>query len=167
MADRVVDRAAGEVELTAVSKPAVSETAAVCIAVTNSQNSAGFPSREACPVCLCSMPLRIEGRFRIHGPIRDRCPGSGSLPASVSITFTAVSEEAVLMPLNEGSSTTDLLSYLRSCSKILKRVPRASRERAVRKLAAIQFWRVLCRLITIRRGNACSTFQVVAFKSRV
>ena len=41
------------------------------------------------------------------------------------------------MPLNEGSSTTDLLSYLRSCSKILKRVPRASCEHAVRKLAAV------------------------------
>ena len=73
--DRVVDRAAGEVEFTAVS-----ETAAVCIAVTNSQNGAGFPSREACPVCLRSMPLRIDGRFRIHGPIRDHCPVDLSPP---------------------------------------------------------------------------------------
>ena len=62
--------------------------------------------------------------------IRDRCPGSGSLPASVSITSPAVPEEAVPVPLNERSSTPDLLSYLRSRPKILKRVPRASRERA-------------------------------------
>ena len=64
-----------------------------------------------------------------HGQIRYRCPGSGSLPANVSITSPVVSEEAVPVPLNKRSSTPDLLSYLRSRPKILKRVPRASRER--------------------------------------
>ena len=69
-ADRAVDRAAGWVDLAAVSEPAVSETAAVVIAVSNPQNCqnrAEFPSREACPICSRSMPLRIDGRFRVDG----------------------------------------------------------------------------------------------------
>ena len=110
-ADRALDREPGQENLAAVSEPAVSVTASVVIAVSNPQNcqnGAKFPSCDACPICLISMQQRIDGRFRVHGPIRDRCPCSGSLPAKVSNTSPAVPEEAVPVPLNERSSTLDL-----------------------------------------------------------
>ena len=39
--------------------------------------SLGLADRIACPVCTRSMPLTKAGAIRIHGPLSNRCSGSG------------------------------------------------------------------------------------------
>ena len=39
--------------------------------------SQGLASRAGCPVCSRSMPLTKTGAIRIHGPLSNRCSGSG------------------------------------------------------------------------------------------
>ena len=39
-------------------------------------------SRATCPVCGRSMPVTKAGVFRIHGPLSNRCEGSGMLPSA-------------------------------------------------------------------------------------
>ena len=47
-----------------------------------SQNST---SSALCAACNRAMPLRRDGNMRIHGPVNDRCQGSGRPPLSVQV----------------------------------------------------------------------------------
>ena len=42
-----------------------------------------------CAVCLHTMPLRGEGAIHVHGPVGQRCVGSGKPPSSVGLNIAA------------------------------------------------------------------------------
>ena len=69
-----------------------------------------------------AMPLTKAGRIRVHGPVEDWCPGSQN-PSS-------------LLPQRERTPTQNFCPR-RPLVNILKRIPRASRGLAARKLATI------------------------------
>ena len=89
-------------------------------------------SRAPCHICLRPMPLRKDGAVRVHGPVGQRCPGSGSPP----LPHDTSSADA---PRQTGTQTPtpmedfSTLPYVR----LLKRLPRASRDQSARKLATI------------------------------
>ena len=49
-------------------------------------NQVGLSSslRALCPMCHCSMPVTRAGQMRVHGPLRNRCGGSGMSPSSTA-----------------------------------------------------------------------------------
>ena len=83
-------------------------------------NQLADSSRAPCSVCYRPMPVTRLGLIRVHGPVNDRCPGSRSPPAGAPI------------PANHSTFNPS-----RPGVKILKRVPRASRDLGARKLATI------------------------------
>ena len=90
--------------------------------------------RGCCSSCGRSMPVRLDGGIKIHGPIPNRCPGSGLPPSSPSCSSSAPSESCDLeaAPPNGG-----VINPGRSFGKTLKRIPRASREQVARKFADV------------------------------
>ena len=120
--------------------------------------------RRRSDVCGRSMPLMKAGVFRVHGPLSNRCRGSGMSPSSptaedslpVSAAFNASTQCSPLsvpvpvsnfMIANNSSAPTTVsadeaelfLSTIRDSSRarILKRIPRTSRHLAATKLASI------------------------------
>ena len=79
-------------------------------------------SRAQCPICLRTMPLTNAGLIRVHGPVEDRCPGSRNPPSS--------------LPQRERTPAQDFRPRRPSVNN-LKRISRASRGLAARKLATI------------------------------
>ena len=93
-----------------------------------------------CSVCHRSIAVTSAGLVRQHGPVFSRCPESRQPPA-VGAT-TSISPASDQQPLSPGgTSVEDLEPCLslppRSTVKFLKCLPRASREQAGKKLAAI------------------------------
>ena len=115
-------------------------------------------SRAACPVCCRFMPVTKARLLRVHGPLSNRCKGSGmspslspsthpphplSLPSSTatppSLSTAATPSIAEGIPdMRAGEASTSLLlpSDLRNSVRVLKRIPRASRHLAASKLAS-------------------------------
>ena len=97
-------------------------------------------SRAICSVCGRSMPVTKAGLLRVHGPLGNRCTGSGMLIVSPSSSITATSA-----PVSVGSTTstgvtsdvTTVNSFRPTSVRIVKRIPRASRHLAATKLASI------------------------------
>ena len=108
--------------------------------------------RAKCGVCLRCMPLRRDGAIRVHGPVSHRCPGSGNLPLSnLHSQSSAVPIDIPCPTSNQSNSTSSTSStdsdagiWLQPCGRILKRVPRGSRELAANKLADILTDVTLC-----------------------
>ena len=120
-------------------------------------------SRSLCVVCGRSMPLTKARVFRVHGPLNNRCMGSGMSPSSLtaedSLPLSAASNASsqcspisVPVPVSNFLSVNSsepstvsadeaelFLSTIRDSSRtrILKRIPRASRHLAATKLASI------------------------------
>ena len=99
--------------------------------------------RAPCSVCLRQMPLKKDGAVRVHGPVRCRCLGSGKPPSSVAprppvpvSPPTHPTLPAGPRPLSS-TATADRNVFLPPRVKILKRVPKASRDQAARKLATV------------------------------
>ena len=92
-----------------------------------------------CASCGKSMPIRLDGNIRTHGPVSSRCPGSGIPPCHASAKPPALrdrpslpSSAAERSPIKSAS-----INPGRSRVRTLKRVPRASRDLVARKLAEI------------------------------
>ena len=111
-------------------------------------------SRSACSVCLRSVSVGSTGLIRVHGPVTNRCQGSHQPPASSRPLTLTTARHAPTRGVDAGSRTADGKSTetpssageLSLCDfgfgwfprvKILKRLPRASREPANLKLASI------------------------------
>jgi len=98
--------------------------------------------------CLCSFCLRpftitAAGLTRTHGPVNDRCPGSSQLPGVrapvlASAVPTSSPRASVPCPSSQGEppSSPFILKPVPKI-KILKRIPRASREPVKLKLVTI------------------------------
>ena len=101
--------------------------------------SQGRASRAGCPVCSRSMPLTKTGAIRIHGPLSNRCTGSGmSLYSQGSLSSVEVRSpnDSETPPVAQCSSSELLFSSeLRQNTRVLKRIPRAARHLAATKLA--------------------------------
>ena len=112
-------------------------------------------SRVVCSVCCRSMPVTKAGLLRVHGPLGNRCTGSGmstfspvgaSASAGASISDGASSGDADIGINGESvrdSNTRCARSpsvhplFRPSSVRILKRIPCVSRHLAVSKLASI------------------------------
>ena len=107
-----------------------------------------------CPVCRRSIAVTAAGFVRVHGPVGDRCAGSREVPchdpclatdvaSSHAVAGAAVtSHSASSQVLSSPSPSEGLPELVLSCRpdhsvRILKRVPRASRQQAASKLACI------------------------------
>ena len=109
-----------------------------------SQASVLPSSRASCPACSRSMPVTKAGSIRVHGPLGNRCVGSGMYPSSAPNTVvgtpTAPANSAEPTPSSEEPSRPASASEIPptgSFVKILKRIPKASREQCGKKLASI------------------------------
>ena len=96
-------------------------------------------SRAGCPVCSRSIPLTKTGAIRIHGPLSNRCAGSGmSLCSQGSLSSVRSPEDSETPPVAQYSSSELLFSSeLRQSTRVLKRIPRAARHLAATKLASV------------------------------
>ena len=111
-------------------------------------------SRTLCSVCSRCMPVTGAGVLRVHGPLSNRCAGSGMCPSSASsaaATATTTTTTTLMADANgaNGQDPTpvpgpfpseSLLQLFRRTStsvKVVKRIPRASRHFAATKLAHV------------------------------
>ena len=99
-----------------------------------------------CAICLRPMPIRKDGFIRVHGPHKDRCPGSGRPPRTVDGRSTIQpglsTSEASSDDLGHGeqSDTTTTPLTIPSCPpniSVLRRIPRDSREKTSAKLTTV------------------------------
>ena len=112
-----------------------------------------LPSRALCTTCRRAMPLRRDGNIRSHGPVKDRCKGSGKppLPEPVgsSLTPPAVNQPAAPEPL----------ASIYPRPKLLRRIPRGSRESS-----AIRFSTILENIVS--DNSVASWNRLFLFPSR-
>ena len=97
-------------------------------------------SRASCPVCSRSMPLTKTGALRVHGPLSNRCAGSGMLLSSQGPQYlrSALGNGGASGDLSSQSPSELLLSpNIRQSVRVLKRIPRASRHLAATKLSNV------------------------------
>ena len=86
------------------------------------------------------MTITAAGLVRQHGPLRARCPGSHQPPANSTQPPQAVlsrSGRPLVAPLTGSATFQPTCLPPRATVKILKRIPKASRLSAGRKLATI------------------------------
>ena len=127
--------------------------------------------RAPCVVCDRTMPVTKAGVVRVHGPLGNRCTGSG-MPSSLSASINTSpppalpSSAAIQMPpVPRGSSPSSLSESLlplfraTSSARVLKRIPRASRHLAATKLAAILD-------VVTEKNDATSWDRLLRFSSR-
>lgn len=105
--------------------------------------------RGSCSICRRDMPIRSDGKVKIHGPVLNRCLGSGvSLvdPSSITVTHMAESSTPSTSPsvsadtpgvVNGTSLLPRLINPGRFTDKVVKRIPCASRHQAALKLTDI------------------------------
>jgi len=98
-----------------------------------------------CNICLRSFSLTSAGLVRTHGPVNSRCPGSQQQPGRQSTSTLTPSTSSGSPPSSfPTSSSPGILDDPLGFSmpplhgvKILKRIPRGSREQALGKLGGI------------------------------
>ena len=101
----------------------------------------GDTSGAVCAACRRVFTLTKTGLVRTHGPVGSRCSGSRAPPAS-SIDVpqppsNAPTASSVPPDPGEAEDPQRLDLHLRHSTKILKRIPRGSREGAAKKLASL------------------------------
>ena len=93
-----------------------------------------------CAVCGRVLSLTKAGLVRTHGPVSNRCPGSRAHPVASGVSLPSSNIEAptsCLSAQREEDCSQHPLSLSRLRLKPIKRIPRASRELAAKKLASI------------------------------
>ena len=90
-------------------------------------------------VCSRSMLLTKTGAITIHGPLSNRCAGSGmSLCSQGSLSSVRSPEDSEIPPVAQySSSELQFSSELGQSTRVLKRIPRAARHLAATKLASV------------------------------
>lgn len=97
-------------------------------------------NRGQCAICFRFSPLTKAGLVRVHGPVGNCCRGSRNLPLVPDLgqgTMSSGIDAGIDAPLPSSPPRREALNPPRSTVKILKRIPRASRDHAARKLALI------------------------------
>ena len=121
-------------------------------------------SQSSCSVCLCPIVVTATGLVRQHGPVASRCPGSRQPPvwsassdpplATTTTTRSQDSEDSESQPPTLGFPLLP-----RTSGNIIKCLPRASRERAGRKLTAILE-------VIVRKNDHTSWNRLLCFSAR-
>ena len=93
------------------------------------------PSRGKCTICHRSMPVRLDGLIRIHGPTDRRCAGSG-LPPHLDNPVLATSTN-VVEDQQPDSLESLILCFKKSRAHTIKRIPKGCRSKAADKLSKI------------------------------
>ena len=100
--------------------------------------------QSTCSVCLRPIAVTATGLVRQHGPVASRCPGSRRPPVWPASTPAHPPEPLTMMTRGQDSEEMERLPPstvfslpLRTSVNIIKRLPKASRESAARKFAAI------------------------------
>ena len=90
-----------------------------------------------CSVCKCEIFLRKDGLIRIHGPVHARCMGSDRHPAPSSLDSCGRYSTSPASPTRRSQQYTDpqMMVTRPVPVKVIKKIPRGSRERAARKFA--------------------------------
>ena len=106
--------------------------------------SVSGPVSPFCAVCRRHISITAAGLIRQHGPLRNRCTGSHQQPGPGPGFSPLLSqqphgpERMRTAPLPSSQTSLDTQQCPMKCSvKILKRIPRSSREQAASKLAVI------------------------------
>ena len=112
-----------------------------------------------CSVCGRDMPLRSDGKVRIHGSVKNRCSGSENPPAPSANSFNTDQNpprqtQASPISVNSVSPIPSVINPGRCEGKIVKRIPRAARHQTARKLSSI-----LDKITVSTPGNAYFSFQ--------
>ena len=81
------------------------------------------------------MPIKNDGLVRIHGPVNCRCPGSNHPPSSSSAPEVSASDSTLDPTPPSSSNPVDLSFKGPSGTKVIRRIPRGSRDLAARKFA--------------------------------
>ena len=98
--------------------------------------SLGLADRAACLVCTRSMPLTKAGPIRIHGPLSNRCTGSG-IWLVPQVLDDNCSTEPLTPPIADDSPPELIFSAdIHRSTRVLKRIPRAARHLAATKLGS-------------------------------
>ena len=98
-------------------------------------------SSAACVACRRVFTLMKTGLARTHGPVDSRCPGSRAPPASSSVASQPMTNAPPARPVLPNRGEAEVPQRLdlppRHSTKLLKRIPRGSREGAAKKLASL------------------------------
>ena len=86
-----------------------------------------------CSACGENRQVRLDGNIRIHGPVSSRCPGSELPPSSQPNT----SQDYPLSASPPSHQNCAQLNPGRANNRILKRIPRPTRDVAATKFAEI------------------------------
>ena len=131
------------------------------------------PGSLPCAVCGRLISVTAAGLIRQHGPLRSRCPGSHQQPGpspgsrvSPSLSQQPHTPEGLRAASLPSSRISTHATDTRQCplplkcsAKILKRIPRASREQAASKLA-----RILDAIVS--KGDHASWDRLLRFSTR-
>ena len=106
------------------------------MADSSSQDQRG--SKEPCSHCGRLIQVRLDGEIKIHGPVKDRCPGFEVSPVtrilSIPETIRAANPEESEPRAPSQPPTINPGPLL---GKLIKRIPKASRHLVASKLTAI------------------------------
>ena len=99
-------------------------------------------SSAPCSVCKRVMPVRNDGKIKIHGPIPSRCLGSGIAPRDpVAVAPSPHPASPIVNPVGVGPSSpataTSAINPGPVIGRIIKRIPNGSRALAATKFASI------------------------------
>ena len=107
---------------------------------THSQPTYSTLSQGPCAVCRRVMAVTSAGLIHAHGPVGNRCPGSRLSPSTTTASTAASPHQPpqAVAPHSEAHGGPELaFGPPRASVKTLKRIPRASRDLAVTKMAAV------------------------------
>ena len=104
--------------------------------MADSQSSQASQERGYCSTCHRAIALTASGVIHCHGPRDSRCQGSG-LPPGSSVVATTILHSAKPQSNTSQQPPVSNTSLGRFRGSIIKRIPKASRNRCGKKLAAI------------------------------
>lgn len=110
----------------------------------DSRDSSQVP-RAPCSRCGRLNPVRLDGNIKKHGAVMDRCAGCGIPPAPCQVSIATSDDSTrdllpsiVATPLAIlSSSLPSVINPGRLSARILKRIPRASRDSVAKKFSSI------------------------------
>ena len=127
-------------------------------------------SKPICSVCRRTFSLTKTGVVRQHGPCESRCPGSRLPPLSCSVGL-GLQKHVTSLPMRQLAESSSLpmrqlpvsinepFEISRFKGKILKRIPRASRELAAKKFTS-------CLDSVVRHNDFSSWKNLLEFSAR-
>ena len=140
--DDELDNVATLIAMTTQNSPSNSEVSSCSnhsFSFSATSNSPPCPPTAPCSTCLCPISLTKSGLTRIHGPTQSRYLGSNKPPAYPTCTNSSNSSQLPLPPADSLITANPVSSkiLIKGNTRIVKRIPRASRPFAAEKLTSL------------------------------